>query len=389
MMLRRFTRDDLDHLIAVKGGPHLSLFLSPPAKINAADQDRVRINNLARQTHETLAEYWMSGSDADAFLEPLHSFANDPELSTARSHGIALFLCSGSLESFRVETPIKERLVIARGFHVRPLLPSLEQLEAYCLLTLSQKRAALYAGTPSGMERITLPGLSESFEQLQESLTAQPGSQTHTAAVGLRTKQGAVFHGQGGISDAEKADLENYLKHVDDSVKSYIGKHPGTPLILAGVDSLVAMFRSVSKCDSILTESISGNVDQLSTDELRERVSGIVDGELNRRREQQASRIREHDVPATTDPERILVAASEGRIETLFIDQDAEQYGMFMADRGILTQLHDAPTGDPADASHDLIELAAVQTLKTGGTVHAVSATEMPIAKAMAAGLRF
>ncbi len=388
-MFNTFTRSDLDRLIASEGGPHLSLFLAAPTAIDGAEQDRIRVGNLARQAHQILVQYWMSDSEADGFLEPLRNLADDRELRSIRKHGVAIFVADDSLELFRIDTPVEQQLIIARTFHVRPLLPSLERLESYFVLTLSKKRAALLAGQVDGLDSLNLPGLAEGFQQRQQTYTAQPAAQVHSADVRSGGKEGAVFHGQGGIPDSEQADLENYLKHVDDCVCSYLRKHSGAPLILAGDEPLIATYRSISSYGAILPDSISGNVDHLSAEQIWTKVSEITGLELDRRREQQATRIREHDIPQATDPEQILIAASEGRIDTLFVDREATLQGIFMADRGILKELQHAPTGDPGDASHDLIELAAVQTLKTGGLVHVVSADKMPVAKRMAAALRF
>ncbi len=389
MQLQSFTSADLIRLINREGGPHFSAFLPAPNSVHEGDQDRIFIGNLVREARGTLREYWMAESDADQFLEPLRTFADTAFFAKPRTHAVAMFLCDNVFEQFRIDTPVEQKWFIGRTFHVRSLLPELEQLKCYGVLTLSEKRVALYEGKPHQLEQVTLEGLNESFEEYRLSLTAQPRSQVHSAAAGVRGKQGAVFHGQGGIPDSEPAELENYLKHIDNAVDSYFKHHAGTPLFLAGVDSLTSNYRSVSHCETIVKDALAGNVDHLSAEELRQRISEIAGREHKRRRDQQAFRIREHEVPVETNSELILVAASEGRIDTLFIDQDAKLFGMFDADRRILKEMPRAPTGDPADASHDLIELAAVQTLKTGGTVHAVSRSEMPVDKKMAAALRY
>jgi hypothetical protein len=331
----------------------------------------------------------MPESEADDFLEPLRSLADSPELASLRRHGIAIFVSENLVEPFRVDFAIEEQWTLGRVFRVRPLFPILERLESYCVLTLSEKRVALFVGDPGSLKELVVHGMPGSFADHQHALTAQAGTQIHSGGVRHSGKQGAVFHGQGGIADSEKADLENYLKQVDDSVESYLRQPPNTPLILAGVESLTSMYRQASHCDAILTDSLGGNVDHLSADELQQRVAGIVSQEQHRRRDQQALHIREQDVPTETNAELILVAASEGRIATLFINQDATLYGKFMADRRILKETSQPPTGDPAEGNHDLIELAAVQTLKTGGSVHAVTADEMPRPKKMVAALRF
>lgn len=389
MNLQPFKRNDLNRLIEMQGGPHLSAFLPAPRRIHESEQDRIRVGNLVRQVRGKLREYWMPESDADEFLEPLRMFGSDADLAKPRTRAVALFLCESLFEPFQIDTPIEEQWFIGRTFHIRSLLPELERLNSYTVLTLSEKRIALYEEKSGRLERVNLDGLNESFADYRRSLTAQPQSQVHSGSVSLRRKLSAVFHGQGGIPDSEPGELKNYLKHIDNSVHSYLQNHPDTSLILAGVDSLTSTYRSISHCETILRDSLSGNVDHLSTDGLWQRIREISEREQKRRLVQKANRIREHDVPVETNSELIMVAATEGRIDTLFIDQDAELFGMFYADRGILKEVNYAPTGDPANVSHDLVELAAVQTLKTGGNVHAVSRNEMPVDTRMAASLRF
>jgi hypothetical protein len=389
MNTRLFTRNDLERLIASEGGPHLSLLLPSPTTVkDTQEEEGIRSGNLLRLAHESLTKYWMPDSEAHEFLRPLESLLLELLQLNPRRHSVAIFVCSQSCEVFRIDHQLNEQLTIAKAFHIRPLLPCLDEPDPYAVLTLSQQRVALFACTHTGLERVA-DVMPESFEKLEAELTVEPQTQVRAAAIGGRGGQGTVFHGQGGARDVEKVDLENYLKHVDNSVCTYMRQHLGTRIILAGVDSLTAMYRANSHCGSIVEHTLSGNVDHLSAEELQARVGAIATDELHERRKQKEVSIREHDVPVAADPEQVLIAASEGRIETLFIDRDATLHGIFMADQGTLKEVHHAPSGDPGDSSHDLIELAAVQTIKTGGTVYAVPANDMPIAKRMVAGLRY
>jgi Bacterial archaeo-eukaryotic release factor family 7 len=384
-----FTRDDLERLIASEVGPHLSLFLPAPVIANdTAEEVGIRFDNLLRSAHASLTRYWMPELEAREFLRPLESLASEVLQLNQRRHNVAIFVCSKTCEVFRIDHPLSEQLTIARAFHFRPLLPCLDEPDPYAVLTLSQQRVALFASTHTGLEPVE-DFMPESFEKVEAELMVEPQTQARSTATGGRDKQGVVFHGQGGARDVEKVDLANYLKHVDSSVCSYLRQHMGTSLILAGVDSLTAMYRANSHCDRIVEHTLSGNIDHLSAEELQARVVSVAGDDLHNRRKQKGVRIREHDVLVATDPEQVLVAASEGRIETLFIDRDATLYGIFMADQGTLKEVHRVPSGDPGDSSHDLIELAAVQTIKTGGSVYVVPADDMPVAKRMVAALRF
>lgn len=149
------------------------------------------------------------------------------------------------------------------------------------------------------------------------------------------------------------------------------------------------MYHANSHCQSIVEHTHSGNVDHLSTAELQARIESAAGDELHEQRKRKGVRIHEHDVPVATDPEQVLVAANEGRIDTLFIDQDARLNGSFLAEQGTLKEVHREPTGVPSDSCHDLIELAAVQTIKNRGIVYVVTARDMPVAQSMAAALRY
>ncbi|MEM9586160.1 MAG: hypothetical protein AAGA03_02670 [Planctomycetota bacterium] len=389
MAFNRITRSALFQLIDQHGGPHVTLYLAPPSRVHDSAQDSTRITNLARQAHAALVSYWMKESDATTMLQPLTVLSSSADVSKPRSHGLAIYLDEHGVKCFRVESSVREQLFIARRFLIRPMLASLERLDRYEVLTLSENRVALYAGTPEGLTGADIGGLPPSFRQWQETLTADRGSQVHSAHAHVTGKQGAVFHGQGGTADTEAAGLDRYFRQIDQVIGSHRAQQPDSPLILAGEHRVTSLFRSISKDSSLVRSAVDGNVDRLSKEQLHDRVKDIVRGEWERRRNAQAERIREHDVPTTTDPERILVAACGGEVDTLFIDQDEELYGMFMADRGILKELRRAPVGDPADTSHDLMELAAVETLVNGGHVHSVKSDQMPVKSAMAAALRF
>lgn len=389
MALEPFTLDALDRLLATEGGPHVSIYLPPPEPLVDLSQDRIRLENLARQAEETLTNFWMPETEAKAFLKPMQALANDPILLTPRTHGVAIFHCDDFLEMYLATDITQEKLIIGRTFHVRPLLPSLEHLTSYFVLTLSQKQVTLFAGTPHTLERLSPANWPEAFLKFQESFEQEPGHQIHSAASAAIGKKGKAHHGYGGPSDVEKGELLQYLLLVDDAICSYLHEQHGAPLLLAGVENLTSMYQSISDYGSLLDATIGGNVDHLSTQELRLKALPIVDAELSRRRERLASQIRERDRPTATDAEQILVAAAQGRINTLFIDRDAMLYGMYDPDRQFLKVLHHEPSGIPGDACHDLIELAAVQTIESGGTVHAVKAEEMPVPKKMAAALRY
>ena len=124
MNIRTASRIDLDHLTSMEGGPHVSIYLSAPVAIADAPQDRIRIKNLARSAHQTLVENWMTDVDGREFLKPLQALAYDGDLQTPHRHGLAIFLCEGFSETYRVDANVEEQLAVGRRFRVRPTAAS-------------------------------------------------------------------------------------------------------------------------------------------------------------------------------------------------------------------------------------------------------------------------
>jgi hypothetical protein len=179
------------------------------------------------------------------------------------------------------------------------------------------------------------------------------------------------------------------MRHVETAVTGYFNKVSGF-VIPAGVDYETSIYRHVNTCDRMVDQTIDGNVDHLSPEQLLAQATPIADEAIRQSRDLDANSIEQARRNAVaTDPEQILAAAFDGRIEVLFIAKDASLNGSFYPDTRTLKEIRRAPTGDPSDSCHDLIEVALAETLKHRGRVHAVSETEMPVNAAMAAALRY
>ena len=110
------------------------------------------------------------------------------------------------------------------------------------------------------------------------------------------------------------------------------------------------------------------------------------DGRLSlRKRQEEAARYRELAVTgrATRSLRTIVPAAFDGRIESLFLQADQEQWGSFNPATRAL-HIHVPPRFN----DDDLLDVAASQTLLHGGAVYIVERADMPDEGPLAAVLR-
>ena len=156
------------------------------------------------------------------------------------------------------------------------------------------------------------------------------------------------------------------------------------PLVLAGVDYLLPLYRDVSTYPHLAEEAVTGNPDSLTGTTLHERALEVADRIVERERRQLASQIEEQwGSPRTTpDPETIVPAAHHGRVETLLISEDAERLGSYDADSGRVVLR-------PSQDQEDLLDLAAILTLENGGAVISLPPALMPHGSDAVAVLRY
>lgn len=87
---------------------------------------------------------------------------------------------------------------------------------------------------------------------------------------------------------------------------------------------------------------------------------------------------------ATDDLEAGVLAAVDGRVETLFVALETHRWGRLDSKT---REIEIAP--EPGDESEDLLDRAAVETFLHGGTVYAVDEGGVPGTGVLAALLRY
>jgi hypothetical protein len=212
---------------------------------------------------------------------------------------------------------------------------------------------------------------------------ADRGEQVHSGMRGDLGKEAAVFHGQGGHRDTIKEELIEYLRVIDNSIRPLLGAQ-AWPLILAGVEYELAMFRELSEYDHVADEQLHGALDYVVDRALFKQAMPLARASaVTKRRRAIAKYKRLTDtIQATDEIDEIVPAAYEGRIECLLVDVRCELCGRYDP----ATHLLDLEI--EADPEADLIEAAVAQTISHNGNVYAVR-DEFPTKKALRAVIRY
>ena len=380
-----FSVATLRRLIEKQSGLCVSAFLPTHVTGPQALQDAVRLKNLLNRAEQALTDAGMRAPVARDMLAEARRLPEDADFWASRGSGLAVYVGEGAMHRLRVGRELEESLVVNRRFHVKPLLPLLCLQARFLVLALSQNRIRVLEADGQRAREVTLPGMPKNMKQALNITGADAGQQVHSAMRGSLGKQAAVFHGQGGQRESAKSDIAQYFRIVDSLLPAWLHRER-PPLILAGVDYLLPIYRQVSDYPNLVNEEIAGNFDYASEHDLRERAEPIARQIARRERDHAAAIYRRlaGTGKATDDIGQIVPAAHDGRVDVLFVDWRASQPGTFdPAERKVVLSSELTPEID------DLLDLAAAATLENGGRVYAVERDEMPSDVPVAAVFRY
>jgi hypothetical protein len=368
--MRLVSTETLVALADERDGPRLSIFL-PTQGPGSDRQDPIRLRNLLREAEHRLATGLRHAEIRD-LLAPGMELAEDGAFwREAATGGLALFLAGDGDRRLRLPYAPRELVVVGDRFHVKPLLPLLCGDGRFYLLALSQRRVRLFEGDQDGLRELELPDVPAGLAEAMRLEDREEQLQLHrTGPARPAGRPAAMFHGHGVGTDDAKDRILRFFRDVDHGVQHAVGDGRA-PLVLAAVDYLRPLYRAASTYPQILEQGLSGNPDHLGPQELHRRAWSLVGDRF--RSDQQAVAGRclalERRCRATGDLRRIVPAAIGGRVEALLVPMGTERWGSVDSTTGA-AQLH--RLSRPGDV--DLLDLAAVETLRHGGRAYPLPA---------------
>jgi hypothetical protein len=357
------TEADLTELARHGGGAHVSLCMPTHRAGPDTRQDPIRFKNLVTRAATLLTDqHGLSDREADALLAPARDLGADGEFWQYQADGLAVFLAPGTVRTVRVPLALGEEVTVGPRFRLRPLLPLLAGDGHFLLLALSQNEVRLYEGT-----RFTIAELDPG--PIPGSIAEALAHEDPESQLQLRTGgEAGMYHGHGEGDEIDKQRLERYLRAVDRGLVERVGAGRRTPLVLAAVGYYLPMYAEVTSLPDLADRAVEGNPENRSSEELHAAAWDIVAPRFAAARREAIEAWHAAEATGTTSNEvaAIVLAALEGRIDTLFLAGDAPVWGRLDGDVSPSVEVHDAP--QPGD--DDLLDLAAAETILTGGTVY-------------------
>lgn len=384
-----FTRSDLFSLM--DAAPELGASIFLPTHVRGAEirQDPIRLKNLAAEAREKLEAAGLSRRQADEFLAPALALVEDYGFWQHQGQGLALFLDGTETRRHKLPIPLAEQVVVGKGFHVKPLLPVLAADGAFHVLMITADEVRLFDASRFALSEVSSDDLPENLGEVtgeadyENPVQAAPVARPHTAGISIGNAQ---VYGD-SPEDWRKGRLVEYVRQITSALEGRLAAD-AVPVVLVADAETGGHFRKLTNLGPLLAGVVETNPAAMDAAALHEAAYALVqprfDADRQAARERFAALHGSGDARAAADMDAVRDAAEQGRVDTLLLT-DGE--GPFKPDDA---DAHEVPSGqEAARAGEDVLDMAAVRTLRHGGNVYVLAAEEMPEGTPMAAIMRY
>jgi hypothetical protein len=370
------TRTQLLKLAGSHGNNCVSIFIPTERAGGPVDagHGQLRLKNSIKEVDKVLDEEGLPAKEKKKILGPVEKLLDHEHFWRNQSDGLAVFTDGKDFYTYTLPVHFRQRTYVRDHYYMLPVLPYFSDDGIFYILSLSMQHVRLYECTKHSIAEIAVedltPGRLEDvvgYDYEQKSLQNRSGQ---------GGESGAMFHGQGSGKDDKGIEREKFFRAVDQGVMQVL-KDQNAPLVLACVDEYYPVYQKVTSYAHLNGEHISGNPDEMDPLDLHEDGWLLVEEHFMGTRQEKLHALRDASAgpKASSDPREIIPAAVDRRIDTLFIEEDKDLFGVYdMENRAV-------ELAEPGDRSYQasLYNMAAVHTLLNGGEVFISDSGEMPL----------
>lgn len=333
-------KDLLEELAGHKAELCLSIYIPTHSGGKEVEEgvDLLLFKEKLQQAGQQLIEEGQDGGLIEQMLAPASVLLKQGNFWHNQSSGLATFISPGHFKYCRLPFSPKEEILVNGSFLIKPLMPLINSSEYFYILSLGRHVAHLYYADAFGIRYIDIPELPSGMKEMDRVL-------------------------------AEKV----------------LGREQA-PLLLAGVEDLLPLYREASTYRHIVGEELRGSYEQMEPPALYKTAMEKMEPFFKRQLKRSLISYFDRLSTAFSAPiaEEVIPAAFYGQIETLFIRENAHLWGHFdeMANKLVIHETREA--GDDC-----LIDKTVLQTITHSGEIYVLCREDMPSESPMAAVLRY
>lgn len=280
------------------------------------------LKNQVKEAKRRLAEQGMREAEIATSLKPVTDLLEDSSYWRLQSRSLIVFVAAGFFQAVRLPIELAESLSIDEDFNILPLAPVLASDRKLYILALAKNSVRLFDSTRNVIEELPLEDIPGSFDEVVEE---RPERVIDVRAGSAGTQGTPSYHGPDG--DVDRQMTEEFIYAVGQAVGGRLGKARSQILVLAAVEEYLPIFKEFCPYPAIFDRAIAGNPEHAIAEDLRSNAWQLVN---SYEEEKEASELDKagslaHGGKGSFDLTEIAEAASQGRVDTLFLPRDTAE----------------------------------------------------------------
>lgn len=241
----------------------------------ATNPNQIELKNMLEQAEVALLNDGVRQRDVNRTLRPARGLLPGREFFTLRGESLALFLHPKFFRHYHLPGDIPYLLSIGRGFSLEPMELAAGDNRSYLVLALSHNSAKLYEGDRFVIRELKLKNFPANFVQAIRLDEYPKAKQSRNASPASNRRSSEITHSPYSESQTDKDMLLDYFHLVDHSLRKLLQKK-NMPVILAGVEYLLPIYRQANTSPYLLPKVLAGNIDRERPDEIRRRAWRLI-----------------------------------------------------------------------------------------------------------------
>ena len=275
-MINLPTDDELNDLKSINESLCLTIYTPIIASNTTTNPNRIELKNLLRKAEAELLSAGATTLDVKKTLRPAKLLLEDTKFWASPSESLALFMHPEFYRCYHLpELTTPYILSVKKGFDLEPIEKILKENIPYFVLALGHKNVRIFEGDHHNISAVNLKNFPTDMKQALNIDEYPNWRETHNIAPASFGKGSEAFHGQYNVAQTDKAMLLEFFRRIDKRLRSFLqNKH--TPVILAGVEYLMPIYRQANTYKYLLPSFIKGNTEHTSLVEIREQACSLI-----------------------------------------------------------------------------------------------------------------
>lgn len=275
-MIQLPTKTEIDTLQSLNRPDSISIYASYIAPTSPNNPNRIQLKNLLKEARQLLIQKGFRLKEITTMLLPALKLIDGEEFRVNHTYSLALFIAGNFFAYYRIPTDSVESYVdIGKGFYVEPIIQLIHDNNPYYILHLSHSNVYLLKGDRYHIEPLQAHGFPADMST-DLRIDEQPKDlQAHSIITTNTGKGSKVFHGQYNATQVDKDLLVQFFRHIDRRVRRIL-QDVSAPLIIAGVEYLLPLYRQVSTYPHLLKHELQGSLEHVSLELIRDNAYRLV-----------------------------------------------------------------------------------------------------------------